>query len=47
MKTEVAEGLETFGALKMMFNVLCVNLSVKKELHERVVVPTVTQAPET
>ena len=35
----VGEGLKTFDALKMMFNVRNVSLGVKWELHERVVVP--------
>ena len=42
MKTRVSEGLKTFCAIKMMFNVRSEGLGVKTDLHERVTVPTVT-----
>ena len=37
----VGEGMRTFGALKGLWNVGSVNVRAKRELYERVVVPTV------
>ena len=42
----VAEGLKTFGAMKSMFNVRSVSLSVKRQLYEKVVMPTGTYRAE-
>ena len=39
---EVGEGLRTFRAIKRMFDDRSVSLAVKRELFERVVIPTVT-----
>ena len=47
MEKRVGEGVSTFGAVKMMFNVRSVSLGVKREVHGRVVVPTVTYGTET
>ena len=37
----VGEWMITFGAMKRLWNVRCVNVRAKRELYERVVVPTV------
>ena len=42
----VGEGLKTFGARNMMFDVRNMILGVKGKLHERVVVPMVTYVAE-
>ena len=41
VKMTVGEGLKTFGALNMMFTVRSVSFGAKRQLYERVVVPTV------
>ena len=43
----VREWLKSFGAMEMMFNVRKLIRDVKRELHERNVVPTGIHRPET
>ena len=43
----LGEGLKTFGALQVVRNVRSVGLSVKREVYERVQVPTVTYVADT
>ena len=43
----VGEGLRTFGAMKKMWNSRSVSMNVKRELYERIVVPTVMYGSET
>ena len=47
MNTRVGEDLKTCDTMKSMFNIDSVSLGVKRELYERVVVPTVTYGAET
>ena len=42
----VGEGMRTFGAMKRMWNGRSVSLRVKRELYERIVVPTVMYGSE-
>ena len=42
----VGEGLRTFGAMKRMWSSRSVTVSVKRELYERVVVPTIMYGSE-
>ena len=42
----VGEGMKTFGAMKRLWNVRSVNVRAKRELYERVVVPTVMYGSE-
>ena len=42
----VGEGMRTFGAMKRLWNVRSVNVRAKRELYERVVVPTVMYGSE-
>ena len=43
----IGEGMRTFGAMKNMLSYRSVSLNVKKELYERIVVPTVMYRSET
>ena len=43
----IGEGMRTFGAMKNMLSYRSVSLNVKKELYERIVVPTVMYGSET
>ena len=43
----IGEGMKTFGAMKSMWSCRSVSLNVKKELYERIVVPTVMYGSET
>ena len=43
----IGEGRKTFGAMKSMWSCRSVSLNVKKELYERIVVPTVMYGSET
>ena len=47
MEIIVHEGLKIFGAMKMMFNIRSAGSGVKRNLYERVVVPTLMYAAET
>ena len=42
----VGEGMKTFGAVKRLWNVRSVNVRAKRELYERLVVPTVLYGSE-
>ena len=42
----VGEGMKTFGAMKRMWSGRSVTVSVKRELYERIVVPTVMYGSE-
>merc|ERR1712237_20261 len=42
----VGEGMETFGAMKRVWSARSVTLNVKRELYERIVVPTVIYGSE-
>ena len=42
----VGEGLKTFGALKMLFNVKSVSFGMTRDMFEGVLVPTVTHEAE-
>ena len=42
----VGEGMKTFGAMKRVWSARSVTLNVKRELYERIVVPTVMYGSE-